>query len=112
MQKILDYRAPLCSLQGIKIHFCEFLYDFALKRNKLPGNITGYGVVPPFLPAMIDIESTTGFHQGGRMSEISAFKVGFHLITQGFMVFLKRKHIISPRTDYLVGYFVLASLGL
>jgi hypothetical protein len=35
MQKILDYRAPLCSLQGIKIHFCEFLYDFALKRNKL-----------------------------------------------------------------------------
>jgi hypothetical protein len=30
-----DYRAPLCSLQGIKIHLCEFLYDFALKRNKL-----------------------------------------------------------------------------
>ena len=26
-----------CSLQGIKIHFREFLYDFALKRNKLPG---------------------------------------------------------------------------
>jgi hypothetical protein len=23
------------SLQGIKIHFREFLYDFALKRNKL-----------------------------------------------------------------------------
>jgi hypothetical protein len=37
MQKILDYRAPLCSLQGITIHFCEFLYDFALKRNKLRG---------------------------------------------------------------------------
>jgi hypothetical protein len=35
MQKILDYWAPLCSLQGIKIHFREFLYDFALKRNKL-----------------------------------------------------------------------------
>jgi hypothetical protein len=27
----------LCSLQGIKIHFREFLYDFALKRNKLLG---------------------------------------------------------------------------
>jgi hypothetical protein len=26
-------------LQGIKIHFCEFLYDFALKRNKLPGRM-------------------------------------------------------------------------
>jgi hypothetical protein len=24
-------------LQGIKNHFREFLYDFALKRNKLPG---------------------------------------------------------------------------
>jgi hypothetical protein len=31
-----DYRGWLCSLQGIKIHFREFLYDFALKRNKLP----------------------------------------------------------------------------
>jgi hypothetical protein len=40
MQKTLDYRAPLCSLQGIKIHFCEFLYDYALKRNKLPGEET------------------------------------------------------------------------
>jgi hypothetical protein len=35
MQKILDCRAPLCSLQGIKIHLYEFLYNFALKRNKL-----------------------------------------------------------------------------
>jgi hypothetical protein len=26
------------SLQGIKIHIREFLYDFALKRNKLPGD--------------------------------------------------------------------------
>jgi hypothetical protein len=25
-------------LQGIKIHFHEFLYDFALKRNKLLGH--------------------------------------------------------------------------
>jgi hypothetical protein len=25
------------SLHGIKIHESEFLYDFALKRNKLPG---------------------------------------------------------------------------
>ncbi|MDR2020183.1 MAG: hypothetical protein LBQ14_05380 [Treponema sp.] len=24
-------------MHGIKIHFCEFLYDFALKRNKLLG---------------------------------------------------------------------------
>ena len=27
----------LCGLQGIKIHFRKFLYDFALKRNKLLG---------------------------------------------------------------------------
>jgi hypothetical protein len=44
MQKILDYWAPLCSLQGIKIHFCEFLYDFALKRNKLLGNGEDVGI--------------------------------------------------------------------
>ena len=31
-----------CSLSGIKIHFREFLYDFALKRNKLPGPTPGY----------------------------------------------------------------------
>jgi hypothetical protein len=37
MQKIPVAGAPVCSLYGIKIHFCEFLYDFALKRNKLPG---------------------------------------------------------------------------
>jgi hypothetical protein len=30
-----DYRGCLCSLQGIKIHFREFLYDFVLKHNKL-----------------------------------------------------------------------------
>jgi hypothetical protein len=28
-----------CSLQGIKIHFREFLYDFARKRNKPLGAI-------------------------------------------------------------------------
>jgi hypothetical protein len=33
--KIPDYRGSLCSLSGIKIHFREFLYNFALKRNKL-----------------------------------------------------------------------------
>jgi hypothetical protein len=27
-------------LQGIKIHFREFLYDFALKRNKLIGEVS------------------------------------------------------------------------
>ncbi|MDR2094826.1 MAG: hypothetical protein LBP76_04825, partial [Treponema sp.] len=32
-----DYRGCLCSLQGIKIHFREFLYNFTLKRNKLLG---------------------------------------------------------------------------
>jgi hypothetical protein len=31
-----DYRGCFCSLFGIKIHFREFLYDFAPKRNKLP----------------------------------------------------------------------------
>jgi hypothetical protein len=35
MQKNPDHRGCLCSLQGIKIHFREFLYNFALKRNKL-----------------------------------------------------------------------------
>jgi hypothetical protein len=30
-----DYRGCFGSLQGIKIHFREFLYYFALKRNKL-----------------------------------------------------------------------------
>jgi hypothetical protein len=54
-----------------------------------PGDIIGYGVVPPFLPAMIDIESTAGFHQGIRMGKISAFKTGFHIIIQGFLVFFK-----------------------
>jgi hypothetical protein len=37
-----DYRGCcLCGLQGIKIHFREFLYDFALRRNKLPGVLYG-----------------------------------------------------------------------
>jgi hypothetical protein len=40
--KIPDYRGSAnlrfeCSLSGIKIHFREFLYNFALKRNKLLG---------------------------------------------------------------------------
>jgi hypothetical protein len=40
IQKYPDLRAPAnlwfeCSLHGIKIHKSEFLYDFALKRNKL-----------------------------------------------------------------------------
>jgi hypothetical protein len=35
MQKNPDYRGCFGSLQGIKIHESEFLYDFALKRNKL-----------------------------------------------------------------------------
>jgi hypothetical protein len=30
-----DYPASLCSLQGIKIHFREFLYDLCAKHNKL-----------------------------------------------------------------------------
>jgi hypothetical protein len=30
-----DCRGCFGSLQGITIHFREFLYDFALKRNKL-----------------------------------------------------------------------------
>jgi hypothetical protein len=29
-----------------------------------PGNIIGYGVIPPFLPAMIDFKGTAGLHQG------------------------------------------------
>jgi hypothetical protein len=35
MQKNPGKWASLCGLQGIKIHRSEFLYDFALKRNKL-----------------------------------------------------------------------------
>jgi hypothetical protein len=37
MQKYPDYRGCFGGLQGIKIHFREFLYDFALKRNRLLG---------------------------------------------------------------------------
>jgi hypothetical protein len=36
MQKIPIIGACLCSLHGIKIHFREFLYDFALKRDRQP----------------------------------------------------------------------------
>ncbi|MDR0589868.1 MAG: hypothetical protein LBG25_04930, partial [Spirochaetaceae bacterium] len=45
--KIPDYRGSAnlrfeCSLSGIKIHFREFLYNFALKRNKLLGTNSFY----------------------------------------------------------------------
>jgi hypothetical protein len=53
-----------------------------------PGNIIGYGVVPPFLPAMIPIKGTAGLHQGIRMGKISTFTIGVHIIIQGFLVFL------------------------
>ena len=33
-----------CSLGGIKIHFREFLYNFALKRNKPQGERIKKGV--------------------------------------------------------------------
>jgi hypothetical protein len=42
--KIPDYRGSAdlrfdCGLRGIKIHFREFLYDFALKRDKPLGEV-------------------------------------------------------------------------
>jgi hypothetical protein len=45
--KIPDCRGSLCSLSGIKIHFREFLYDFALKRNKLLGRKTAKASAKP-----------------------------------------------------------------
>jgi hypothetical protein len=46
-----------------------------------PGNSIGYGMVPPFLPAMIHLKGTAGLHKGSGRAKV----------------------------DYLIGYFLLAS---
>ncbi|MDR0589887.1 MAG: hypothetical protein LBG25_05025, partial [Spirochaetaceae bacterium] len=53
--KIPDYRGSLCSLSGIKIHFCEFLYNFALKRNKLLGLVFPTGCMSAVCPKLARI---------------------------------------------------------
>jgi hypothetical protein len=49
MQKNPDYRGCFGGLQGIKIHFHEFLYDFALKRSKLLESKKLSGITPEYL---------------------------------------------------------------
>jgi hypothetical protein len=40
-----------------------------------PGNIIGYGMVPPFLPSVVDLKGAAGLNQGGRAGNINAGKV-------------------------------------
>jgi hypothetical protein len=77
-----------------------------------PGNIVSYGMAPPFLSPVINIEGAVGLNEGVRTGEINAVKGGFNVVIKSFLVLFERKHVIGPRFDYLVGYFILAAHGV
>jgi hypothetical protein len=51
-------------------------------RGNQPGNIIGYSVITPLLPALINFKDTAGLHLGVRMGKINTFKVGFYIVIE------------------------------
>jgi hypothetical protein len=49
-----------------------------------PGNAAGYGMVPPFLPPMVDLKGVAGLHEEVRTGEINPVIAGFHIAIECF----------------------------
>jgi hypothetical protein len=77
-----------------------------------PGYIPGYPVKPPLKPPVIHLKGRMFPDIRVRMGVIKVLKVRFHILMHGPLIFFQGKQIISLCGNNLVGYFILASLGL
>ena len=61
---------------------------------------------------MVYIEGTFGLYVRLRLGEIKVLKVFNDILVEGKLVFLEGKQVMGLCGDDLVGYFILAPLGL